>query len=64
MKVTLITIVVNALGTVPKGLEKRLEELKIRGRIETIHTTVLFISARMLRRVLKTLGDLPSLRFH
>ena len=28
--------VVGALRTVPKGLEKRLEELKARGRIETL----------------------------
>ena len=33
MKVKVIPIVVGALGTVPKSLEKRLE---IRGRIETI----------------------------
>ena len=31
MKVTVIPIVVGALGMVPKGLEKRLEELGIRG---------------------------------
>ena len=30
-----IPIVVGRLGTVSKGLEKRLEELEIRGRIET-----------------------------
>ena len=41
MWVTLIAIVVGALGTVLKGLEKRLEELEISGRIETIQTTAL-----------------------
>ena len=33
---TVIPIVVGVLGTIPKGLEKRLEQLEIRGRIETI----------------------------
>ena len=36
MKVTVIPIVVDMLGTVPKSLENRLEELEIRERIETI----------------------------
>ena len=39
MKVTVIPVVISALGTVFKGLEKRLEELEIGGRIETIQTT-------------------------
>ena len=37
MKVKVIPIVVGAFGTVPKSFEKRLEEVGIRGRIETIH---------------------------
>ena len=41
-----------------KSLEKKLEELKIRGRIDNIKTTTLFWSARILRRVLETGGDL------
>ena len=40
LKVKVIPIVVGALGTVPINLEKRLEDLEIRGRIETIQTTV------------------------
>ena len=36
-----VPIVIGALGTVPKGLEKSLSELEIKGRIETIQTTVL-----------------------
>ena len=40
MRVTVIPIIVGALRTVPKGLEKRLEERQIRGRIETIQTIV------------------------
>ena len=31
MKVTVIPIILGALGTVPKGLERRLEELQIGG---------------------------------
>ena len=48
MKVTVIPIVINAFGTVFKGLERRLEEIK--GRIETIHT----IALRLAKRVLKS----------
>ena len=39
MRVTVILIVVGALGTVSKGLESGLEELEFRGRTETIQTT-------------------------
>ena len=48
MKVTVIPIVVGALGTVTKGLVKGLEDLEIRVRMETIQTTVLLSSARIL----------------
>ena len=54
MKVTVIPIAADTLETVTKNLEKRLEELEIRGRIETIQTTALLRSARILRRVLET----------
>ena len=54
MRVKVIPIVVCALGTVPIKLEKRLEDLEIRGRIETIQTTALLQSARILKRVLET----------
>ena len=39
VKVTVIPIVVGALGTVPKSLKMKLRELEIRGRIDTIQTT-------------------------
>ena len=39
MKVTVILIVLGAFETVPKGPEKRLRELEIKGRIKTIQTT-------------------------
>ena len=38
MKVAVIPIVIGALGTVTKGLLKGLEDLEIRGRVETIQT--------------------------
>ena len=41
MRVKVVPIVIGALGTVPKGLEKSLSELEIKGRIETIQTTAL-----------------------
>ena len=47
------------IATVPKGLDGELEELEIRGWIETIQTTVLLRSAR---RVLETWQDLLSFR--
>ena len=50
----MIPIVTGELGTIPKGFIKRLEELEIGGRAETIQTTALLRSARILRRVLET----------
>ena len=52
IRVMVIPKVVYALGTVSKGLEKRLQELEIRGRIETIQNTALLRSSRILRRIL------------
>ena len=60
MKVTIIPIVIGALGTVIKGLVQELEDLEISGREETIQTTALSRSVRILRRVLETWGDLLS----
>ena len=54
IKVTMISIVISALSTVNKGLLPRLEDLEIRGRVETIQTTALLRSVRILRRVLET----------
>ena len=59
MKITVILIIGGAHDTVHKGPEKRLGELEIRRRIETIQTTALLNQTRILRRVLeKTLGEL------
>ena len=60
MKVTIIPIVTGALDT--KGLVMGLEDSKIRGRVETIQTTALLRSARILRRVLEIWENLLSLK--
>ena len=54
MKVTIIPIVIDAFGTVTKVLFKGLEDLKVGGRVETIQTTSLLRTARILRRVIET----------
>ena len=61
MKVTIIPIVIGAFGTVTKWLSKGLEDLEVGGRVETIQTTALLKTARIVRRVLETWGDLLSL---
>ena len=62
MKITIVPIVIGALGTVTKGLLKGLEDLEIGEQVETIQTTALLRTARILRRVLETWGDLLSLK--
>ena len=62
MQVTIILIVIGAFGTVTKGLLKGLEDLEVGRRVKTIQTTALLRTARILRRVLETWGDLLSLR--
>ena len=54
IKVTIVPIVIGALGTVTKGLLKGLEDLEIGGHVETTQTTALLRTARILRRVLET----------
>ena len=61
IKVTFILIIIGALGTVTKGL-KGLEDLKIRGRVETIETITLLRLARILKKVLETWGYLLRLK--
>ena len=57
MNVTVIPIVIGALGTVKKELVQRLEDMKIRGGLKTIQTIALLRSVRILRRVLETWED-------
>ena len=62
MKVTIVPIVIGSLGTVTKGLLKGVEDLEFGGRVETIQATALLRTARILRRVMETWGDLMSLK--
>ena len=55
MKVTIVPIVIGALL-------KGLEDLEVGGRVETLQTPALLRTARILRRVLETWGDLLSLK--
>ena len=54
MKVTIVPIVIGALGTITKGLLKGLEDLEVGGQVETIQTTALLRTTRILRRVQET----------
>ena len=47
-------IVIGTFGTVIKGLLKGLEDFEVGDRVETIQTTALLKTARILRRVLET----------
>ena len=40
MKAMFMLIIIGAFGTVTKGLLKRLRDLEIRGRVETIQTNI------------------------
>ena len=62
MNVTIIPIVIGALGTVTKGLVQGLNDLEIMGRVEIVQTTALLRSARIRRSVQETWGDLLSLK--
>ena len=62
MKGTVIPFVTGALSTVTKEFVQGLENLEIGGLVETIQTTTLLRSSRILRRVLGTWGDLLSLK--
>ena len=54
MKATVIPFAIGALVRVSMGLVNVLEDMKLRGRIETIQTISFFRSARILRRVVET----------
>ena len=41
MKATVMPIVTGALDKITKGLKQGLDEFEIRGRVETIQTTIL-----------------------
>ena len=54
MKVTIVLNMMGAFITVTKRLLKRLEDLQSGGRVETIQTTALLETARILRIFLET----------
>ena len=54
LKLTIIPIVIGAFDTATKGLVQGLEDLEIKEQEETIQTTTLLRTARILRRVLET----------
>ena len=51
---TIIPIVIGAFGTVTKELLKSLEDLGVGSRVDTIQTTALLKTARILRGVPET----------
>ena len=54
---TLIPSEIDTLGTILKGSVKGLEDMEIKGRVETIQTQALLRFARILRTVLETSGN-------
>ena len=54
MKVTVLPVVIGALGSGTKGLIQGLEDLEITGWVETVQNKALLRSARILRRVMET----------
>ena len=62
MQVAIVPIVIGAFGTLIKGLLKGLKALEVGKQVETIQTTALLKTERILRRVLETWGDLLSLK--
>ena len=52
-KVSVIPLVIGALGTAPKSLRNRLHQIGIQTKIETMQTTVLLNTARIIRKVLE-----------
>ena len=47
-----------------KSIGKGLEDFEINGKVETIQTTALLISAAVLGKILKNWGDLQSFNLH
>ena len=62
MNVSVIPVVVGALRTIPKEMIMGLEDMEIRGQVDTIKTTALIRFAKILRLVLET-WDLLLLKF-
>ena len=58
MKVTILSVVISAFGTVTEGLLKGLGDLEVGRRVETIQSTTLLRTASITE---KTPGDLRRL---
>ena len=54
MKALIVPTVIGAFSTVTEGLLKGLKDLEVGGRVDTIQTTALLKTVRILRRVLET----------
>ena len=54
MKVAVIPIIIRVFRIISKNVEKKIGELDIQGRSETVQTTSLLKSARLLCKVLGT----------
>ena len=53
LKISMAPVVIGALGTIPKSLEKHRNELNVEINISQMQTTILLNSARITRKVLK-----------
>ncbi len=53
VKVKVVPVVVGALGTIPKALEKHLEEIGTNVRVDLLQKAVLLGTARILRKTLE-----------
>ena len=53
MKVTVVPLVVGALGSLAKALKKRLKNIGIETKITELQKTVLIHTTRILRKVLE-----------
>ena len=53
LKTSIVPIVIVTLGTIPKSLEKHLNELNVEVNIFQMETTVLLNSARITRKVME-----------
>ena len=60
MKVTVISIVIGALGTISNRLVKGLEDLEIRGQVATIQTIAVIKTGQNTEKIP---GDLRILSF-
>ena len=54
MKVMVVPVVIDVLSTITTGLVQRLDNLEIRGQVETLQMTALLRLAGILRKFLAT----------